>query len=444
MEGERGGCMKVAKFGGSSLADAHQCQKVIDIIKADPKRRVIVVSAPGKRTPGGHKVTDMLYLTHQLASIDMGGNEVFSSIAERYLNIRNGLGLAYPIEDDLDTVKQAIFDGAEADYCASRGEYLCARLLAAALDFEFVDAAEIVRFTEAGDLDLALSQKLAAKRLQEGCYVVPGFYGADAAGKIVTFSRGGSDITGSILAAALKAPVYENWTDVSGFLAADPRIVKDPCPIEVITYEELHELSYMGAQVLHEDAVYPARRAGVPIHIKNTNAPQEEGTRIVPSKDEHRHVVTGISGKNGFMLVHVSKRHAAGDSGFLRRLVSVFEANGCAVEHMPSSIDTVSVIVREDPFRSRQKKILEEISIFCEPDAIQVQEDIALLAVVGEGMAKRAGVAARLFTALGTAGISVRMILQGASELNIILGVRKENFKPAVQALYREFFKEEA
>lgn len=435
--------MKVAKFGGSSLADAAQFRKVMDIIRAEKERSVIVVSAPGKRTPGGHKVTDMLYLTHQLATIDMGGNEVFSSIAERYLTIRDALGLAYPLERDLEEVKRRIFAGASADYAASRGEYLSAKLLAAALDFHFVDAAKIIRFDESGSLDLPTSLKLTAEALKEGHFVVPGFYGAKENGDIVTFSRGGSDITGSILAAALHAPVYENWTDVSGFLAADPRIVNDPKPIEVITYEELHELSYMGAQVLHEDAVYPAHHAGVPIHIRNTNAPNEPGTRIVPKKEDSPRIVTGISGKNGFMLVHVEKRHAAGDSGFLRRLVSVFEANGCAVEHMPSSIDTVSVIVREDPFRSKQKKILEEISIFCEPDAIAVEDDITLLAVVGEGMAKRAGVAARLFTALGKAGISVRMILQGASELNIIIGVAKDDFAKAIGALYREFFKEE-
>lgn len=434
--------MKVAKFGGSSLADAAQFRKVMEIVREDAKRNVIVVSAPGKRTTGGHKVTDMLYLTHQLATIDMGGNEVFSSIADRYLSIRNALQLSYPLEKDLEEIKQRIFSGASADYAASRGEYLSAKLLAAALKYRFVDAADLIRFDDVGELDLSTSLFLAAEILQDGQFVVPGFYGAKENGEIVTFSRGGSDITGSILAAAIHAPVYENWTDVSGFLAADPHLVRGPKPIEVITYEELHELSYMGAQVLHEDAVYPAHRAGVPIHIRNTNAPNDKGTRIVPKKEDSSRIVTGISGKNGFMLVHVEKRHAAGDSGFLRRLVSVFEANGCAVEHMPSSIDTVSVIVREDPFRSKQKKILEEIAIFCEPDSLAVEDDITLLAVVGEGMAKRPGVAARLFSALGKAGISVRMILQGASELNIIIGVAKEDFTEAITALYREFFKE--
>ena len=436
--------IKVTKFGGSSLADAAQFQKVAEIIRADAARKYVVPSAPGKRFKNDDKVTDLLYKSYALSSSGQDTAEVFGEITRRYTDIKNELGLTTDIESIIAQVKKKVDGGASIDYTASRGEYLNGILLAEYLGFAFIDAAEVILFDSRGVLDADKTNTIMSKRLaREGRAVIPGFYGSGPDGGIVTFSRGGSDITGSLVARAAKADLYENWTDVSGFLAADPRIVNDPKPIEVITYEELHELSYMGAQVLHEDAVYPAHHAGVPIHIRNTNAPNEPGTRIVPKKEDSPRIVTGISGKNGFMLVHVEKRHAAGDSGFLRRLVSVFEANGCAVEHMPSSIDTVSVIVREDPFRSKQKKILEEISIFCEPDAIAVEDNITLLAVVGEGMAKRAGVAARLFTALGKAGISVRMILQGASELNIIIGVAKDDFAKAIGALYREFFREE-
>lgn len=434
----------VAKFGGSSLADAAQLEKVKKIIEANPERRYVVPSAPGKRHSDDTKVTDLLYMFQKSVQYGHDSTEIFRKIFERYVGIRDALHLSIPIEEYLETVRENVMKGASEDYTASRGEYLNGLLLADLLGYEFIDAAEVVFFDKRGKYDAAKTiDHMETRLLKAGRAVIPGFYGSMPDGSIKTFSRGGSDVTGAIVAAAASADLYENWTDVSGFLAADPRIVNDPKPIEVITYEELHELSYMGAQVLHEDAVYPAHHAGVPIHIRNTNAPNDLGTRIVPKKEDSPRIVTGISGKNGFMLVHVEKRHAAGDSGFLRRLVSVFEANGCAVEHMPSSIDTVSVIVREDPFRSKQKKILEEISIFCEPDAIAVEDDITLLAVVGEGMAKRAGVAARLFTALGKAGISVRMILQGASELNIIIGVAKDDFAKAITALYREFFKEE-
>ncbi len=434
--------MKVIKFGGTSCADASQLRKVQTIVEQDPRREVVVVSAPGKRSDDDHKITDMLYLAHQLVSIDMGGGEVLDHISRRFLDIRNELGLSLDLEEDLSEIRQQIFSGASADFCASRGEYLSAKVVAELLGFQFVDAAELIRFDDGGSLDMAETQKQVRARLNGGRYVVPGFYGSTGSGRITTFSRGGSDITGAILAGALGAEVYENWTDVSGFLAADPHIVKSPVPIRVVTYEELHELSYMGAQVLHEDAVYPARRAGVPIQILNTNAPEAEGTRIVPSAELGDRIVTGIAGKTGFMVITIMKRHGGGDAGFLRRLTSVFEANSCAIEHMPSSMDTVSVIVREDQFRSRRKKILEEIDIFSEPDSIRVSDNVALLAVVGEGMAQRPGVAARMFQALGQAGISIRMISQGASELNIIIGVGQDDFERSVRVLYQEFFDE--
>lgn len=434
--------MHVVKFGGSSCADAQQVMKIRQIVQEDPARSIVVVSAPGKRYAQDHKVTDMLYLTHQLFSIGMGGGEVFAAVGERFQEIIAGTGVRFPLDAELDQIRQALSRGASAAYCASRGEYLCAKIMAEVLGFRFVDAQEIIAFRDDGTLDAALTDERCRARLGEGLAVVPGFYGAKSDGEIVTFSRGGSDITGSLIAAALQAELYENWTDVSGFLAADPHIVAHPQTIDVITYDELHELSYMGAKVLHEDAVYPAHRAGIPIQIKNTNAPDEAGTRIVLEPQEDTPVVTGISGKTGFMVVEVKKRHGAGDAGFLRRLISVFEANDCGIEHIPSSIDTFSVVVREDPFRSRQQKIVEEIDIFSEPDSIRVSENIALLAVVGEGMADHPGVAARVFSALARESISIKMILQGASELNIILCVDARDFEDAVSALYQEFFGE--
>ncbi|MDD7592836.1 MAG: aspartate kinase [Peptoniphilaceae bacterium] len=436
--------MHVVKFGGSSCADAEQVSKIRQIVQDNPERTVVVVSAPGKRHAQDHKVTDMLYLAHQLFSIGMGGGEVFTAVGMRYAEIIEGLGLQFPLEAELEQIRDALSHGASEDYCASRGEYLCAKIVAEALNYRFVDAWDVIAFNEDRTLNYDETEKRCRERLTGERVVVPGFYGAMPDGEIVTFSRGGSDITGSVLAAALKADLYENWTDVSGFLATDPGIVQDPKTIDVITYDELHELSYMGAKVLHEDAVYPAHRAGVPIQIKNTNHPDAAGTRIVLKPEDDTPIVTGISGKKGFMAVEVTKRHGAGDTGFLRRLISVFEANDCGVEHIPSSIDTFSVLVREEPFRSKQKKILEEIDIFSEPDSIRVSDHIALLAVVGEGMADHPGVAARVFAALGREGISIKMILQGASELNIILCVDEKDFEPAVRALYREFFEEES
>lgn len=433
--------MKVIKFGGSSCADSKQCKKILDIVREDPQRQIVVVSAPGKRNSQDHKVTDMLYLTNQLTSIGMGGGEVFGNIAMRYIEIRDGLGIDYDIEKDLHEIYNNILSGAGADYCASRGEYLAAKLMAVALGYEFADPKDFILFDGDGRLDREGTLELTRKHIKRGNYLVPGFYGANKDGDIVTFSRGGSDITGSILAAACNAEIYENWTDVSGFLAADPTIVDNPEVIKTITYEELHELSYMGAGVLHEDAVYPARQAGIPIHIKNTNRPEDPGTVIVPYMDKYDRLITGLAGKKGFMVVNVTKNHGAGDSGFLRRLSSVFEANHCAIEHIPSSIDTYSVIVRETPFRSKQKKILEEIDIFSEPDSIKITENIALLAVVGRGMAQKPGVAAGIFNSLARAGISIRMISQGASELNIIVGVNESDFDSAVRVLYDEFFK---
>lgn len=432
--------MKVVKFGGSSVADSAQCRKVIQIIQEDPERQVVVVSAPGKRFGKDHKITDMLYLTHQMASIGMGGQDVFKSIADRYLEIQKEIAPSFDLVSELKAIQSDVMFGASEDYSASRGEYLMARVLAAALGYDFVDAKDLICFGSDGELDSDETKKKVQEKLTGRKVVVPGFYGAEENGEIKTFSRGGSDITGAILAADLEADLYENWTDVSGFLAADPTVVKNPKPIRVVTYEELHELAYMGAQVLHGDAIGPARAAGIPIQIKNTNQPEDEGTRIVPQAKESARVVTGIAGKKDFTVVYVKRPHNVPASGFFRRLCSVFEANECEIEHMPTSIDTASVVVAEADFARKKKKILEEIDIFCNPDQIKPENGLSLLAVVGQGMARTKGVSASIFTALAKADVNIRMISQGASEMNIIIGIATEQFDQAIEAIYNAFF----
>lgn len=434
--------MKVVKFGGSSVANASQCKKVLKIIQSDPERQIVVVSAPGKRQPKDHKITDMLYLTYQMASIGMGGQEIFKNIADRYLEIQKEIAPSFDLPSELKNIQADIMFGGSEEYSASRGEYLMAKILAAALDFEFVDAKDVICFSADGDYDPELTKKKLLKRVANKKVVIPGFYGAMEDGTIKTFSRGGSDITGAILASALDADLYENWTDVSGFLAADPSIVKDPKPIRIVTYEELHELSYMGAQVLHGDAIGPARAAGIPIHIKNTNHPEDEGTLIVPETEDSKRVVTGIAGKKDFTVVYVKRPNHASASGFFRRLCSVFEANECEIEHLPTSIDTASVVVKDGDFARKKKKILEEIDIFCNPDQIKPESGLSLVAVVGQGMARTKGVSARIFSALAQSDVNIRMISQGASEMNIIIGIATEQFEQAIQAIYNEFFQD--
>ncbi len=438
--------MKVTKFGGSSCAGPVQFMKVKSIIEADPERKVVVVSAPGKGGKENHKITDMLYLCHQLMDIGIGGEEVFDSISERFLEIQKELNLSINLGQELEATEKTLKLGSDVAYAASRGEYFSAKLMASYLNYEFVDAAEIIRFDQNKQFDMHRSKQLIRDRLKpDGRYVVPGFYGAEEDGTIVTFPRGGSDITGAILASALAAEKYENWTDVSGFLAADPKIVKDPQPLYNVTYEELRELSYMGAQVLHEAAISPARQRGIPIHILNTNAPNDKGTMILPRarRIEGKNLITGIAGLKDFMIIDVEKYHMTEDISFFRKLCSVFEANGIPIHHMPSSIDRVSVIVREEKMKGKEKKILEELDIYCKPDKIEITSGLSLLAVVGENMALRPGVSSRVFGAVAKAGISIRMITQGSSEVNIILGVTNEHFEKAIRAIYDEFFRKD-
>lgn len=432
--------MKVAKFGGSSLADAGQLQKVKDIIQADKDRKYIVVSAPGKGVNNNHKVTDLLAMCHQLSDHDLNFNEVYKIIEDVYKSIVADLSLAIDIDSILAEVKEEITNGVSYDFVISRGEFMSAQVLASFIGYDFVDAKDLIFFNE-GILDLEKSQENIKNILSNhDRAVIPGFYGQED-GKVKTFSRGGSDVTGSVIAAAMDAEMYENFTDVSGFLVADPRIVKNPCPIETITYKELRELSYMGANVLHEEAIFPLRDKNIPINIKNTNAPAKAGTLIVSNSDiKNKHILTGITGKKDFTSITLEKVNMNNEKDFFRKLTTVFESNDISIEHMPSGIDTVSVLVADSYITPKLKKVLEELQIYLNVDSISWERDISLIAVVGRGMKKEKGVSSRTFTALAKEGVNVKMISQGSSEINIIIGVETCDFEKAIRAIYDEFY----
>jgi aspartate kinase len=433
--------IKVVKFGGSSLASATQFSKVGKIITSDPERKFVIPSAPGKRNDKDTKVTDMLYACYALAEADKSFTKELKKIKERYEAIINGLHLKLSLDDEFETIRKNFEAKAGVDYAASRGEYLNGIIMASYLDYEFVDPADAIRFDEEGIFLPEETDKLLKKRLRGiEKAVVPGFYGAKADGTIKTFSRGGSDITGSIVARAVHASSYENWTDVSGFLIADPRIIDKPEPIKIITYRELRELSYMGASVLHEDAVFPVRQVGIPINIRNTNAPEDEGTWIVESTCHHSaYTITGIAGKKGFVAVNVEKDMMNSEVGFGRKVLSAFEENGINFEHMPSGIDTMTVFVHEPEFEKKEQQVISAIYRTAHPDTIELETDLSLIAVVGRGMKSTRGTAGRIFSALAHANINVKMIDQGSSELNIIIGVSNNDFDAAIKAIYDIF-----
>lgn len=434
--------VKVAKFGGTSLADAEQFLKVRSIVLSDEERRYVVPSAPGRRQPDDQKITDLLYLCHTLAEHSVSFDEIFAIIEERYLGIVEALEIDLDLKPELESIKAQIASGASADYAASRGEYLSGLILAHLLRFDFVDPVEFIVFTHRGEFDSEATQEKAVQVLsRHSRAVIPGFYGARPDGSIKTFSRGGSDITGAIVARGVSASLYENWTDVSGFLMADPRIVDNPLPIEQITYRELRELSYMGANVLHEDAIFPVRKAGIPINIKNTNAPQDKGTLIVKDVGPPTQMgtITGIAGRKDFTVIAVEKALMNAELGFGRRLLSILEDNGISFEHMPTGIDTISVVISDAQLNGRLDRVLASIRNKLSPDSIEVHPNMALIATVGRGMARTPGVAAKLFAALADAGVNVRMIDQGSSEINIIVGVETEDFEVAVRAIYDAF-----
>ena len=433
--------VKVVKFGGSSLASAEQFAKVGDIIRADESRKYVVPSAPGKRNSKDTKVTDMLYACYAKAEAGEEFRVPLMKIKERYDSIINGLGLKVTLDEEFKTISKNFKEKAGADYAASRGEYLNGILMADYLGYEFIDSATVIFFDEEGNLDADKTDKVLAKKLSE-CEkaVIPGFYGIGADGRVKTFSRGGSDITGSIVAKACHASLYENWTDVSGCLVADPRIIDNPQPIHVITYRELRELSYMGASVLHEDAVFPVRKAGIPINIRNTNDPEAEGTLIVESTcQKPEYTITGIAGKKGFVAVSIDKDMMNSEVGFCRKALQAFEENGISIEHMPSGIDTMTIFVHQDEFQEKEQEVIADINRLAKPDTIHLESDLALIAVVGRGMKSTRGTAGRLFSALAHAHINVKMIDQGSSELNIIIGVNNEDFEDAIRAIYDIF-----
>lgn len=432
---------KVVKFGGSSLASAEQFKKVGAIIRSEDARRYVVPSAPGKRFSGDTKVTDLLYSCYSLAEADEDFEAVLAEIKSRYEEIISGLGLSLSLEGEFDKIRKNFQEKAGSDYAASRGEYLNGIVMAEYLGYTFLDAADYITFRDDGIFDdITTNQKLEACLNQVEKAVIPGFYGAYADGRVKTFSRGGSDVTGSIVAKACKADMYENWTDVSGFMLTDPRIVKNPEIIETITYQELRELSYMGASVLHEDAIFPVRKAGIPINIRNTNSPEDKGTMIVANTCyKPRFAITGIAGRKGFTSISIEKDMMNTEIGFGRRVLSAFEKAGVPFEHMPSGIDTMTVYVNQHEFEEHEQLILSEIRRLCEPDVIELETDLALIAVVGRGMKKNKGIAARVFAALAHAGINIRMIDQGSSEMNIIIGVDSKDFESSVQAIYDVF-----
>ena len=438
--------LKVTKFGGSSMADAGQYRKVRDIILADPDRRVVIVSAAGKRNKNDHKITDLLYLCHSHVKYGVDCDRIFQMIASRYIGIRNELGLALAIEPELEALKKAV-DAKQVtrEELVSRGEYFSAKLMAAYLGFPFIDAADWVKFNFDGTVDQEASYEALRNRVTPGAgAVIPGFYGSMPDGTIHTFSRGGSDITGSLAAAALDADVYENWTDVSGILMADPRIVDDPQTIPEVTYDELRELSYSGAQVLHEDAIFPVREKNIPLNIRNTNAPTDAGTMIMESFDndhDQNRFITGITGKKDFSIISLSKRGMSNQVGVLHKVLTVLVRHNISVDYVPNGIDNVSVVLPTAAIERDLYTIMAEIKRDVQPDTLDVHHHIAVVAAVGRKMAFRPGISGKIFAALGEAGINIRMINQGPDELNIIFGVDNNDFEAAIQVLYNSFVK---
>ncbi len=432
---------KVVKFGGSSLASAEQIMKVGKIIRADKERIYVVPSAPGKRFSADTKVTDMLYGCYALAEADEDFADALAKIRARYDEIIEGLGLTLSLDDEFATIEKNFRAHAGSDYAASRGEYLNGIVMSAYLGFEFIDAAEVIVFNEDGSFNADKTDEVLSKRLEgKKGVVVPGFYGATVDGRVKTFSRGGSDVTGSIVAKAAKSDVYENWTDVSGFLIADPRIIDNPEAIQFITYKELRELSYMGATVLHEDAIFPVRKEGIPINIRNTNRPEDPGTWIVGSTcQKSKYVVTGIAGKKGFCSINVEKDMMNSEIGFGRKVLQAFEESGISFEHMPSGNDTLTVFVHQDELFLKEQQVVSAINRLAKPDVIDIEADLALIAVVGRGMKSSKGTAGRIFSALAHANVNVKMIDQGSSELNIIIGVENKDFEAAIKAIYDIF-----
>ena len=436
--------IKVTKFGGTSMADAKSMNQVANIIKSDAQRRYVVVSAPGKRFKEDIKITDLLYACYYDIEIKGECTDSFNKIRERFIKIVEDLKLDYDIVPELDKVEREMKQYHSPAFCASRGEYLSAVIMSHLLGFKFVDAKELMIFSEEGDfLAEETNENIKNKFKNLKCVVVPGFYGADPLGNIHTFSRGGSDVSGAVIARAVKAAIYENWTDVNGFMVTDPRIVDKPEKIDVLSYQELRELSYMGANVLHPDSIFPVRVSGIPINIRNTFEPTNSGTMIVPVVDDaeaKKRVVTGIAGKKGYSTVFIEKSMMNGELGFARKVLSCFEYYNMSIEHMPSGIDTMSIIVADSELAGKEDVLLEKIRQTVNPDHIEIKTGIALIATVGHGMCFNPGTSAKLCLALANANINIRMLDQGSSELNIIVGVTDKDYESAIKAIYHAFY----
>lgn len=436
---------KVVKFGGSSLASAKQFKKVGNIIRSDKARRYVVPSAPGKRNDKDEKVTDLLYQCYDAAASGTAYKKILEQIKRRYEEIIDGLELNLSLDHEFDKIEENFLAKAGRDYAASRGEYLNGILMAQYLGYEFIDAAEVIFFDDQGVFDAEFTNKELGERLEHvERAVIPGFYGSTHSGVVKTFSRGGSDVTGFVVARAIHADMYENWTDVSGVLVADPRIIDHPEVIETITYRELRELAYMGASVLHEDAIFPVRKEGIPINIRNTNKPEDKGTLIVESTcRKPRYTITGIAGKKGFCSINVEKAMMNSKVGFGRKVLQVFEDYGISFEHMPSGIDTMTIFVHQPEFEEYEQSVIAGIHRAVEPDFVEMESDLALVAVVGRGMKATRGTAGRIFSALAHARVNVKMIDQGSSELNVIIGVKNGDFEDAIKAIYDIFITSE-
>lgn len=436
--------LKVVKFGGSSLADAAHFKQVASIIKADPTRRYVIPSAPGKRFSEDNKITDLLYRCYDCAKNGNSIDEVYTEIIERYNSIIKELGMDFDLSGEFEYIKNALIHRSGRDFAASRGEYLNGLILAKYIGFDFIDAENVIFFNDNGTFNEEKTDEILREELKKHEYaVIPGFYGCMPNGTIKTFSRGGSDVTGSIVARAADADLYENWTDVSGFMMADPRIIENPCIIDTITYRELRELSYMGATVLHEDAIFPVRHAKIPINIRNTNDPSALGTMIVDSTSTYdkKRVITGIAGKHGFSVITIIKDMMNSEIGFGRKVLEVLEDNDISFEHLPSGIDTMSIIVSTAVLEGKREKLINSLIRTTHADSITIDDGLALIAVVGRGMVKAKGTAARLFNSISNAGVNIRMIDQGSCELNIIIGVEENDFKNALKSIYKEFVK---
>ncbi len=428
--------IKVCKFGGSSLSEVTQFQKVKQIVLSDPERKIVVVSAIGKRNKSDSKITDLLYILHAHLMYSVPCDEIWNTINSRFLEVKETLSLPYPIEKELSDLKKELNKNISLDYLISRGEYLTAKLMSSYLDYEFIDAKDIISFTFSGQIDYALTQKKFDELvLPNKQVIIPGFYGANPDNTIRLLSRGGSDITGAIIARCAKATIYENWTDVSGVLMADPRIINNPKPIKEITYTELRELSYMGANVLHEDTIFPVQDLNIPINILNTNEPNNSGTIITSSCMDNNQVITGIAGKTDFIAIEVYKPLMSNQIGFFRKLLTIFENYKVSIEHAPSGIDSISVVVSKSNIQKYLYDIISEIKrqLDCET---KIVEDLALIAIVGRNMVDKSGISGKIFSVLGLKNISVKLITQGLQELNIIIGVNNKDYKDAVAAIY--------